>query len=127
MKTVLSSERTFEPASHENPQAPAVLKKVLFQKDDLQPGRLQMVNWARLSVGRQFAKHLHEDLQEVFVILSGEAEITVGAQVQVLRQGDAVCIDAREPHAMRNVGAVGVEFLAIGVSGEQGGKTVLLD
>lgn len=126
MKTVLSSERAFVPASHENPNAPGVWKKVLFQKADFQAGHVQMINWACLPVGSRFANHLHEDLQEIFVILSGEAEIRLGQQVQVLGPGDAIRIDPREPHSMRNVGAIDVEYLVVGISSEQGGQTVVL-
>jgi mannose-6-phosphate isomerase-like protein (cupin superfamily) len=127
MKIVRFADRSFTPASHENPLAPGVLKKVLLEKADLQPGRIQMVNWASLGIGKQFAPHYHEDMQEIFILVEGEAEITVAAKTDVMRQGDTVVIDPREVHRMRNIGSVSVEYLAIGITGEAGGRTVVVD
>ena len=127
MKVIPFAARPFVPAGYENPVSPAVLKKVLFGKADLQPGPIQMVNWASLAVGRRFARHYHEDMHEVFVIVQGEAEITVAGETARLRRGDAVLIDPREIHEMRNVGSEDVEYLAIGVTGEAGGRTVVVE
>jgi mannose-6-phosphate isomerase-like protein (cupin superfamily) len=103
------------------------LKKVLLEKADLRPGRIQMVNWASLGVGKEFARHYHEDMQEIFILVAGEAEITVAAETATLRRGDAVVIDPREVHQMRNAGTEAVEYLAIGITSEAGGKTVVMD
>ncbi len=45
MKLIPFAARSFVPAGHENPMAPGVLKKVLIEKADLRPGRVQMINW----------------------------------------------------------------------------------
>lgn len=126
MKIVRFSDREFVPAGHESPISPGVWKKVLLVKQDLTPGTVQMVNWARLPAGRSFAPHYHEDMQEVFVMLTGEAEITVGEETSVLRRGDAILIDAREVHEMRNSGSTDAEYLAIGIAGTANGKTVVI-
>ena len=96
MRTIRAADRPTVPAGHENPASPGTWKRVLCQRDELQPGSVQMVNWATMPVGRQFAAHYHEDMQEVFIILQGEAELTAGGQTVVLRRGDTVIIDARE-------------------------------
>ena len=127
MKTVPYASRSFVPASHESPLSPGVLKKVLLEKADLQPGRIQMVNWASLGVGKAFARHYHDDMQEIFILVQGEAEITVGTENATLRRGDAVVIDPREVHQMRNAGTEPVEYLAIGITNETGGKTVVVE
>ena len=127
MKIIPFDASPFEPASHENPVSPGVLKKVLLAKADLQPGRVQMVNWASMAAGKRFARHYHEDMQEVFIIVQGAAEITVGAESATLRRGDAVVIDAREVHQMRTLGSETAEYLAIGITGEAGGKTVVVE
>lgn len=125
MKLALFSEFAYVPAGHENPLHPGVWKKVLLRKGDLQPGTIQMVNWARLPAGQSFAPHYHEDMQEVFVIVHGEAELNVNGQVSVLRRGDAVMIDAREVHEMRNLTAEDTEYLAMGI-GAGTGQTVVV-
>ncbi|MEN6407610.1 MAG: cupin domain-containing protein [Thermoguttaceae bacterium] len=127
MKIVSFADRPFTPAGHENPLCPGVLKKVLLEKTDLQPGRVQMINWADLGVGKRFARHYHEDMQEIFILVRGEAEITIDAETAPLRRGDAVVIDPRQVHQMRNVGQEPVEYLALGITRETGGKTVVLD
>ena len=106
---------------------PGVWKKVLLEKADFQAGQVQMVNWARLPSGNSFAPHYHEDMQEVFVIVQGTAELTVGGEVVTLGRGDAVLIDAHETHQMSNPGLDDVEYVAIGVSRGTGGKTVVVD
>jgi len=127
MKIIRTATRALVPAGHENPLSPGVLKKVLLDKADLQPGRIQMVNWACLGAGKEFARHYHEDMQEIFVLVQGEAEIMAGRETAILRRGDAIVIDAREVHQMRNSGTVAVEYLAIGISGDAGGKTVVVE
>jgi mannose-6-phosphate isomerase-like protein (cupin superfamily) len=127
MKTIFAAQRPFIPASHENPLAPGTWKKVLFQKDDFQAGRVQMVNWARMPAGQAFAPHYHEDMQEIFVIMRGAAAITVDGQTVALGPGDAVLIDAREVHRMWNTGAEDVDYLAMGVSAGADGRTVVVE
>lgn len=128
MKTVLAADGEFVPASHENPLAPGVWKRVLFQAADFQPGVVPMVNWARLPPHSSFASHYHEDMQEVFIILQGAVEMTVaGGQSVVLRRGDAVLIEPREVHQMRNLGGEEVEYVVFGVARGQGGRTVVVE
>ena len=126
MRVIRFADREFVPASHENPLMPGVFKKVLAMKADLQPGRIQMINWSSMDVGKQFAAHYHEDMQEIFIIVAGSAEITVGDELAVLHRGDAVLIDAREVHQMRTLESVPLEYLAIGVTSESGGRTVIV-
>jgi mannose-6-phosphate isomerase-like protein (cupin superfamily) len=127
MKISYGADHEFVPASHENPLDPGVWKKVLFPKADLQAGVVQMVNWARLGAGKHFAAHYHEDMQEIFIILQGEAHLTAGTQAVVLRRGDAVRIDPREVHRMSNPGAEDVEYVVVGISSGVGGRTVVVE
>ena len=124
MRIIRGSEIDFIPASHEDPKDPGVLKKVLVKRDELIQGRIQMINWARMEVGKAFESHYHEDMEEVFVILTGRAEIVVDGERGELEAGDAVLIPVRGVHQMRNMGSEVVEYIALGVSNEQGGKTI---
>lgn len=127
MKFIKSGDLPFVPSSHEDQDKPGVVKRVLATKSDLQPGQTQMVNWARLSAGHSFEPHYHEDMQEMFVILSGDVELAVDGETFKLSAGDAVVIDPREVHQMWNHGQDPVDFLAFGISSEQGGKTVVVE
>jgi transcriptional regulator with XRE-family HTH domain len=48
---------------------------------------------------------LHEG-EEGGVVVAGAVEVTVGAQVRVLRAGEAYYFESRVPHRFRNVGEV---------------------
>src|SRR5208337_1386367 len=126
MRIIRANDKPFVPASHENPLAPGVWKKVLFQRDELQPGTVQMVNWARLPVGSSFSAHYHEDMQEIFIIVAGEAEMVVEGESAVLARGDTIAIDALEIHRMINRGSEDVEYVVVGITGNRGGKTVVV-
>jgi mannose-6-phosphate isomerase-like protein (cupin superfamily) len=126
MKTIYAAGMPFIPASHENQVSPGVWKKILAQRDDFQPGRVQMINWARLSPGKGFAPHYHEDMQEIFIIVSGAAQITVGTETAALNRGDAVIIERGEVHRMQSLGQADAEYLAIGITAGTGGRTVVV-
>ena len=127
LRIIRSTDLPFVPAGHENPQNPGVWKKVLLAKADIQAGHVQMINWARLPSGNSFAPHYHEDMQEAFVIVQGTAELTVGDKTVTLQRGDAILIDPHEVHQMFNAGPDDAEYLAIGISGGTGGRTVVVD
>lgn len=126
MKKVFGQQLEFEPASHEPRENPGVLKKVLFRKEDFQPGSIQMVNWALLPAGKSFALHYHEDMEEVFIILSGKAELECEQEKMTLEPGDAVLIPPCERHRMSALGDEDVQYLVLGNSGNRGGKTVVV-
>ena len=127
MRVIAFGDKDFVPAGHESATAPGVLKKVLFQRNDLQQGSIQMVNWAKLLAGKSFAAHYHEDMQEIFIMMVGAARLTVGAKTVIMRPGDAVLIEPRETHQMWNDGERDAEYLAIGISGNTGGRTILAE
>ena len=126
MRIVSGTALSFVPASHEDPRAPGVLKKILGADSDFLQGRVRMINWALLPRGRGFRAHYHEDMQEIFIIVKGQVEIKVDGQIAGMQPGDAVFIEPREVHVMRNCGDCDAEYLAIGISLDQGGKSVLV-
>ena len=125
MDIIRGDEIPFTPASHEDPDEPGVLKRVLATKFDLIVGHVQMVNWSRLPAGKSFRSHYHEDMQEVFVIINGTASMDVDGTPQELSGGDAILIDPREVHAMTNTCDEDVNYLVFGISTGAGGKTVV--
>ncbi len=126
MKIIRGSEIDFIAASHEDPKNPGVLKRVLATRDDFVPGQIMMLNWARLPKGSSFAAHYHEDMQETFVILTGEVQMIVGEEAVDLNAGDAIVIDHQEIHQMHNRSDHDVEYIVFGVSTEEGGKTIVV-
>lgn len=120
------AELTFSAASHEDPMRPGVLKKVLYKRDDLQQGRVQMVNWAKFPPRSAFRRHYHEDMEEIFIILDGSVELIADGERSVLNAGDAVAIGPRVVHEMRNLTDSEVNYIVFGITRDQGGQTVLV-
>lgn len=127
MKYITANESPFVPASHEDQTRPGVLKRVIATADHLQSGQVQMLNWARLPAGESFQAHFHEDMQEVFVLLSGSVEMQVDEQTVTMTPGDTVLVEPREIHKMRNTGADTAEYIVFGISRLEGGRTVVVD
>ncbi len=124
MKIIHSQNIEFIPASHEIKSDPGVLKKILLQKEDFINGKVQMINWALLGCGKSFQNHFHEDMQEIFIILQGKVEINVGEESAVLEKGDVVVIPPLKNHKMINIGKIDVEYIVVGISSGDNGKTV---
>ncbi len=127
MKVIRFHDVTKVPASHEDPKDPGVLKQVLLRRDDLVPGRIQMINWSTLLPGKPFRPHYHEAMDEIFIILNdGEVEIAIGEEKEIFKKGDAVVIPEGAIHIMRNLTDQEVPYLAIGIARREGGKTVVV-
>jgi mannose-6-phosphate isomerase-like protein (cupin superfamily) len=126
MKIFRLKDLEWIPASHEDRESPSVWKKVLLQKADLSGGRVQMVNWCRMEPEKGFRAHYHEDMEEIFIILKGQAKILVDGEEAEMGKGDAVVIPPREVHEMKNAGGEDLEYLAVGISQGRGGKTVVV-
>jgi len=92
MQVIRSKDLKYIAASHEDQDNPGVWKKILFKKDELVDGRIQMINWAKLPVGKTFQAHFHEDMDEVFIILNGKTSIRINDEEDNLEKGDAVVI-----------------------------------
>jgi quercetin dioxygenase-like cupin family protein len=127
MKVVRGDDIGFVAASHEDPTNPGVLKRVLATATDLQLGQVMMVNWARLPEGSAFQSHFHEDMQEVFIMLSGPVVMTVDGDRTELVAGDAIVIDPQEVHKMENLSDRDVEYIVFGISSQAGGQTIVID
>lgn len=126
MKIIRLNDLPKVPASHEDPVDPGVLKQILLRRDDLVPGRIQMINWSTLLSDKSFRSHYHEAMDEVFIILDGEVEVTVGEEKERLGRGDAVVIPEGAVHVMKNLTDQKVHYIAIGIARREWGKTVIV-
>jgi mannose-6-phosphate isomerase-like protein (cupin superfamily) len=123
-----SKKQTYLPASHEDIKNPGSYKKIIY-KDTYHPikGKLKMINWAFLPKKKCFRNHLHQDMDEIFIILNGKVKIIINNQKQILERGDLVLIPKNQSHKMCNVGRIGVNYIAIGLSLGLDGKTIVLE
>ena len=127
MKYIAAETAPFVPASHENPDQPGVFKRVVATAPEFQRGHIQMLNWARLPGGSSFQKHYHEDMQEVFILLSGKTQMKSESESYELKPGDVVIVEAREQHKMTNLLSTDAEYIVFGISSEQGGQTIVTE
>jgi mannose-6-phosphate isomerase-like protein (cupin superfamily) len=127
MQVVRGSELVYVAASHEKPEQPGVLKKVLGTRTDFVEGRVQMLNWSLCPKHSSFRLHYHEDMQEIFVIINGTVEMEVENQKVILTAGDAVFVEPREVHKMTNICDQDVAYLVFGISTGKNGKTVVVE
>lgn len=127
MRRIQAIDGQFVPASHEDPRKPGVLKRVLATHDELLRGQVQMINWCRLPVDSSFRTHYHEDMEEIFILVRGIAQMRVGENCITLEPGDAVIVSPGEVHSMKNNGSQEVEYVVVGISLGQNGKTILVN
>lgn len=127
MRHIPAAAGEFVPASHEDPNDPGVLKRVIAGWRDICGGQVMMVNWARLPGGSRFRRHYHEDMQEVFVLVSGRVSMIVDETQVELTAGDTVIVESLEIHEMQNLLESDAEYIVFGVSTLQHGKTVVME
>lgn len=127
MKVIHQQKIKYIPASHEKIDDVGVWKKILLKRDDIGQGRIQMVNWAKLPVGKTFRNHYHEDMSELFIVVSGEVEAKVDDNIIQLVRGDCLVVEIGEQHTMKNSGSTDVEYVVIGITNAGQGRTVTID
>ena len=126
MKIIRSKDFDFIPASHEDHKDPGVLKKVLLEKNDIVNGRIQMINWAKLLPNKEFVAHYHEDMEEIFIILNGQAKFIIDDEIETVGKGDIVVVPIKGVHSMKNETDQGLEYIVMGVATGKDGKTVVV-
>ncbi|MFF7459040.1 cupin domain-containing protein [Kitasatospora sp. NPDC008115] len=95
-------------------------------------GDWEAVEWARIPAGGISGEHLHTRTREVYVLLTGEGEVTLDGHPHAVRAGDAVLTAVGTRHGLRNTGAGPLEWLVIELPADpaapdQVGSTVVRD
>ena len=124
MKILRFKDLDFIPASHEDPKDPGALKKILLKRDDIPPGRIQMINWARIPKGKTFAPHFHESMIEVFIIMSGKVKAKIDSEEAILEKGDMVIAMEGQIHSFENISDEDIDYFALGIATGEGGKSI---
>jgi mannose-6-phosphate isomerase-like protein (cupin superfamily) len=84
-----------------------------------------LTNWSyvdhlALPPGASEGLHRHTGVEEVYYVINGEGEATVGAETTPIRKGDAVPLQLNDPHAFRNTGQSDLEFMILGIAAQKG-------
>ncbi len=67
----------------------------------------------RIPAGQVNERHVHADVEKVYYILQGEAEIECGPWQQHARAGDFIFFPAAIHHQIRSLGPDDLEFIVI--------------
>ena len=73
-----------------------------------------------LPTGATEGVHRHAGLEEIYYVLNGEGQATVGGETAPIRKGDAVPVLIGEPHMFRSSGTQGLELMIVGVATQKG-------
>lgn len=87
--------------------------------------RKQSLAEARLAVGCATIPHHHAVTEEIYYILAGSAEMTLGREARAVRPGDAIAIPPGVRHTIRNTGAAELVFLCTCAPGYEHADTFL--
>ena len=87
--------------------------------------RQQSLAEARLSPGRATTPHYHKVTEEIYYILEGQAEMTLGEETRAVGPGDAIAIPPAQRHTIRNTGNVELVFLCTCAPGYEHTDTFL--
>lgn len=124
MRIVRFNDLKFIPASHEDPKDPGALKKILLKRDEIPAGRIQMINWSKIPIGKEFAPHFHESMIEVFIIMKGKTKIQIDNDEAILEKGDMVIVMEGQVHSFENISDEDVDYFAMGIATSDGGKSI---
>ena len=95
--------------------ASAIFRDDKMSKVNLYETRRFFCDLYCLKPGQSQKVHTHADNDKVYYILTGQAKVTVGEEVQTLREGETVLAAAGEPHGISNDSAgdiVALVFMA---------------
>ena len=87
--------------------------------------RQQSLAEARLAPGAATTPHHHAVTEEIYYILVGEAEMTLGEDTRSVVPGDAIAIPPGQRHTIRNTGADELVFLCTCAPGYEHTDTFL--
>ena len=97
MNSVNISEIEFTRSSH-----PGQLKKVIFSGSEM-TSAVSQVAYAELLAGEIIEEHLHESMEEVFLVLDGRCEFSLDGVPQVLIKDSVIKIAPKIKHKLKAI------------------------
>jgi mannose-6-phosphate isomerase-like protein (cupin superfamily) len=73
-----------------------------------------------LPPGASDGLHRHAGVEEVYYVINGTGEASVGSETAAIRKGDAIALQLNDPHAFRNIGTDDLEFMILGIAAQKG-------
>lgn len=88
--------------------------------------RQQSLAEARLPPGSSTAPHFHARTEEIYYILEGRGQMTIGDESREVGPGDAIAIPPGAIHTIRNTGPAVLKFLCCCAPAYEHSDTVLV-
>jgi mannose-6-phosphate isomerase-like protein (cupin superfamily) len=73
-----------------------------------------------LPAGASEGLHRHAGVEEVYYVINGSGEVSVGGETAAIQKGDAVPLQLNDTHAFRNTGNDDLEFMILGIAAQKG-------
>lgn len=89
--------------------------------------RNQSLAEARVPPGVRTQSHYHPASEEIYYILSGEAQMFLDGELRQVGPGDAIAIPPGKVHSIENTGATELIFLCCCAPGYEHADTILID
>ena len=117
MKKATINDLEWSPSSHEDPEDPGVVKKVIVRHEEADPkSKLMMVNICKVPIGKTHKAHSHETMEEIFYFTSGEGQVKINDEIEDVTKGDRIIVPAKAIHQVKNTGSTDLEYLGIGIA-----------
>jgi mannose-6-phosphate isomerase-like protein (cupin superfamily) len=71
------------------------------------------VTWVRGEPGSQQGLHVHENSEQIYVVVRGRGLVIVGGEEREVEAGTAVLIPAGVEHEIRNTGGEALEYVSV--------------
>lgn len=76
---------------------------------------IESFEWNRVPAGAVIGEHVHTHTEEIYYIISGEAEMRLGDESRRVGPGDVIITPLGGRHGIANIGDVDLDFLVIEV------------
>ena len=103
----------------------SVIRELLAHRNSVI--RYQSLAEARVAPGASTTPHYHTKTEEIYYILSGRANMTVGKETSPVGPGDAIAIPPGQVHTITNTGSEMLTFLCCCAPGYEHDDTLLID
>jgi mannose-6-phosphate isomerase-like protein (cupin superfamily) len=84
----------------------------ILEKEDMK-GKARLCALMQIPVGGSIGEHLHDPDAEIYLVISGTAQLDSDGELSILNAGDAVFTGPAESHSVRNVGDTTLEIIGI--------------
>ena len=80
------------------------------------------VDHLRIPQGASVGARILPEMSEVYLVLSGEGEVTVGSETAAIHTGDVIPVDVGQSRSMRSTGAFSLDMMVIGIAKDLASK-----